>query len=282
MDFIKDALRREEVEAKSQSSLLPSKRTDTDAGSKALEKIGQDLPQHLLTLPDVVHNEIQIIYENIQTLAMEQDLKVIGIVGAGPNAGASAIASMLSLISVGRSIVCNDGSVPRNGSGSDVRLVFGTAAEEAMLVDGQLSHPTIHRIFRLQAAVGLYDYLYDGISSSAIINHIPHLNLNVIPSGNSRKVSNHIDSERIRSLFQFLKRKFSRVFVVVPSVLHFAEGRALARQCDGVVLVVRAGQSRREAIEEAKKQLENARANVLGGVLTRRKYFIPKAIYRWL
>jgi protein-tyrosine kinase len=51
---------------------------------------------------------------------------------------------------------------------------------------------------------------------------------------------------------------------------------------DGVVLVVRAGRTSREAVLQAKKRLQLAGARLLGVVLNDRTYPLPEFLYRRL
>jgi Mrp family chromosome partitioning ATPase len=51
---------------------------------------------------------------------------------------------------------------------------------------------------------------------------------------------------------------------------------------DGVILVITYDKTRRQVAVRAKKDLEDAGANILGVVINRRKYYIPDWIYRRL
>ena len=62
--------------------------------------------------------------------------------------------------------------------------------------------------------------------------------------------------------------------------MNYPEGLALSRLCDGVVLVVKAGNTRFEAIKNASQVLKNSGVRVLGGVLNQRKYHIPELFYK--
>jgi hypothetical protein len=47
-----------------------------------------------------------------------------------------------------------------------------------------------------------------------------------------------------------------------------------------MILIVRAGDTCWEVIQEARRLLDRAGVNILGGVLNRREYFIPTWAYR--
>jgi Mrp family chromosome partitioning ATPase len=49
---------------------------------------------------------------------------------------------------------------------------------------------------------------------------------------------------------------------------------------DAVILVIEAEKTRWEVARKAKEELEKAGATILGAVLNKRKYYIPRSIYR--
>jgi Mrp family chromosome partitioning ATPase len=91
-----------------------------------------------------------------------------------------------------------------------------------------------------------------------------------------------IDFEKFKSLLSYVKPHFAFVVLDIPPVLRFAEAIALSRQCEGLILVVRANQTRWEIVAEAKRLLEKSGVNILGAVLNRRKFYIPEKIYQKL
>jgi len=61
-----------------------------------------------------------------------------------------------------------------------------------------------------------------------------------------------------------------------------AEAAALAANVDGVVVVVEAGRTRRDEIQNARRTLEMARGNFLGFILNKRSYPVPEWLYKRL
>jgi Mrp family chromosome partitioning ATPase len=57
------------------------------------------------------------------------------------------------------------------------------------------------------------------------------------------------------------------VLIDTPPIGLVSDAAQLAPHCDGVLLVLRSGHTRREASQNAKRQLEQVRARILGVVL---------------
>ncbi len=263
MDVIQDALKR----AKLPQVTSARESANSEDGSASIEKF----TDYRLDFPEEVVNEIQIILDNIRLSAKSQPFKIIGIAAAATREGASTIAALLALVAA------------ENRKGSNGAPVSRQQRLSVALLDANLRNPAVDKMFGLSNHPGLWEYLHEEIPLNAIVQFIPHLNLNIIPAGDvSYELQSPVDSERLVTLLEFLKPKFDLVILDIPSVLRFPEAKAIASLCDGVVLVVQAGRTRWEVVEEAKRLLEKAQVNVIGGVLNRREFFIPEGLYHRL
>ena len=81
---------------------------------------------------------------------------------------------------------------------------------------------------------------------------------------------------------QELRRQFAFVLIAAPPISDPTAILPLARTADGVVVVLKAGNTRRAALLTALQELKIAEVKVLGTVLNQREYPIPQSIYRWL
>ncbi|MBV8651894.1 MAG: hypothetical protein JO255_10545 [Alphaproteobacteria bacterium] len=67
-----------------------------------------------------------------------------------------------------------------------------------------------------------------------------------------------------------------------PATTEHPDSAALARHCDGTVLVVRAEGVRQAVIRASKLGIERMGGQILGVVLNRRRKYIPEWLYRSL
>src|SRR5947207_4761018 len=79
-----------------------------------------------------------------------------------------------------------------------------------------------------------------------------------------------------------LRVSFDNILIDCRSLGTSAEAAVLASMVDGIVIVVEAGQSRRDEILNAQRTIENAGGNFLGFVLNKRRYPVPEWLYRRL
>jgi protein-tyrosine kinase len=79
-----------------------------------------------------------------------------------------------------------------------------------------------------------------------------------------------------------LRVSFDNILIDCRSLKDSADVGVLAASVDGVVIVVDAGESRRDEILNAQRTIETAGGNFLGFVMNKRKYPVPEWLYRRL
>jgi succinoglycan biosynthesis transport protein ExoP len=90
------------------------------------------------------------------------------------------------------------------------------------------------------------------------------------------------ESKTFKDLLDVWKRTYSFTVFDMPPVLEENSAVRLAGLLDGVILVVEAERARWEVVQRAKGLLEQAKANMLGVVLNKRRYYVPEWVYRTL
>jgi len=79
-----------------------------------------------------------------------------------------------------------------------------------------------------------------------------------------------------------LRVSFDNILIDCRSLHASADAAVLSSSVDGVVVVVEAGQARREEILNAQRTIETAGGKFLGFVLNRRRYPVPEWLYKRL
>jgi Mrp family chromosome partitioning ATPase len=98
--------------------------------------------------------------------------------------------------------------------------------------------------------------------------HTPHTNLDFLPSGKlSSGVHGLLDTERMRDLIRELKGRYDFVFFDAPPIVGVSDASLLAREMDGVLLVIQHRKYPRALSGRAKAMLDNIGANLMGVVL---------------
>lgn len=81
---------------------------------------------------------------------------------------------------------------------------------------------------------------------------------------------------------QAMRSSFDFTLIDCPSIKSSFDAAVLAPNVDGVVLVVEADRTKREQIRQAQQTIEMADGKLLGLVMNKRRYVVPRWLYRLL
>jgi capsular exopolysaccharide synthesis family protein len=151
-----------------------------------------------------------------------------------------------------------------------------------LLVDANLENPSIHKIFNKEPSPGLAELLEGELEpdQKAILNAA--MNLDFMAAGHlnghlPRKVES---PQRLSELLARFKREYRFTVFDTPAVNETSAAVRLVSLVDAVILVVEAERTRWETVRRVKDQLKQIKANVVGVVLNKRRFPIPRLFYR--
>ena len=151
-----------------------------------------------------------------------------------------------------------------------------------LLVEADLRHPVLHRRLGIDHTPGLTELLTSkkplvlpgAPGDAGAVKRTSVDGLFLLPSGLAApNPSELLGSARMREIIAEARLSFGRIIIDSPPVfaaaetLALADSTVLAAACDGVMLVVRARQTSREAVARARSRLEQVRARIIGAVL---------------
>ena len=155
---------------------------------------------------------------------------------------------------------------------STVLLNLATALAErgkrsVLVVEADLHHSSLAGTLRLKPWAGLSDCLVDSTASPlASIRRIEPLGWYLLPAGEPRKNPTELlQSPAFGHILEQLSPCFDWILVDSPPVIPLTDSLSLQQHVDASLLVVRAGQTSREAVEQSIELL--GKKNILGIVL---------------
>jgi len=138
-----------------------------------------------------------------------------------------------------------------------------------LLVDGDLRKPGLHKVFNIKGQPGLSAYLTRPIELDSVTAPSPIENLAVICSGAiPPNPSELLSSSKMRDAVKRLGEQYDFVIIDSPPV-STPDALILSTLVDGVILVIRCGETPRELVHRAKQSLEDVNAKIFGVVLNR-------------
>ena len=159
-------------------------------------------------------------------------------------------------------------------------------SEEVIVVEANLRHPSFGEMLNLKGDGSLLGVLQRSTHLRDAIEKVDKYGFSVIPAGRPKMtdsvVSYESDLDRIPEVLDVLKDKFRYILVDSPPVIPFVDVTRMSEGTDGVVLVVESERTRSEVVDHALDRLKSAGAEILGIILNKREFHIPKEIYRFL
>jgi capsular exopolysaccharide synthesis family protein len=163
---------------------------------------------------------------------------------------------------------------------ANLAVAMTQAGLRVVAVDADLRCSSLHRFFQIPNGEGLTNILHqdkptlDGWLKETGIDNLSLLNSGPPPLNPAAMVS----SQHMRDLFQELAQETEMVLVDSPPALLVADALALAPSVDAVLLVLKAGHTRRAAARRAMDQLRQVGGYPIGVVLngvrsSRRSYY---------
>jgi capsular exopolysaccharide synthesis family protein len=153
---------------------------------------------------------------------------------------------------------------------ANLAVTFAQAGNKTILVDCDLRKPSQHEIWDVDNQRGLSTLMTEDASISnppLVQTNVP--NLQLLTSGVLPPVpADVLSSPRMNEIIGVLKARAHYILFDTPPVLAATDAALLGAKVDGTLIVVRAGYTRRDQLERARKELERVNVRVLGAMMT--------------
>jgi Mrp family chromosome partitioning ATPase len=220
---------------------------------------GSKLQPHRLEIDDKQRDELMKLMQHVYVMPGAAAPRTVVLAGTEPGNGCSWISCRMAdmLASHVQGPVC--------------------------IVDANFRSPGLHQLFGVENHNGLSDALEAKEPIRNFLRPLGRPNLWLLSCGaDATDRRSLLSSDRMRLRLVELRQYFGYVLVDSPALSLGNEGVVVSRAADGVVLVLKANSSRREAARKAIQDLQNAGVRILGAVLNQRTFPIPQAIYEKL
>ncbi|WP_308638429.1 CpsD/CapB family tyrosine-protein kinase [Paenibacillus silvisoli] len=202
--------------------------------------------RHLITAinpKSIVSEAYRTLRTNIQFSAIDRQMKVLMVASATVGEGKTTTVTNLA-------------------------VTYAQEGKKVLLIDADLRNPSLHLVFQLTNRIGLTSAFLHQQSLTDVIGETNIDNLFVLTSGPVPPNSSEIlGSQRMQFLLEELKNMYDVILFDTPPVLPVADSLIVSSYCDGVVLVVHAGKTKKEIVKKAKASLDHVKARILGVVL---------------
>ena len=165
-------------------------------------------------------------------------------------------------------------ALPREGkttAAANLAVTLAQLGDRTVLVDADLRKPGVGRLLNLGSGkyAGLSSYLA-GVSTLDLVT-VPHPaipNLAAIPTGPlPPNPADLLSSHKFADAITELRTKYKFIVIDSPPVMAATDAVIVSVQTDGVLLVVRSGETPKEAFTRTRDLLNSVKCRILGVVL---------------
>jgi succinoglycan biosynthesis transport protein ExoP len=148
-------------------------------------------------------------------------------------------------------------------------VVLAQKGVKVLLIDADLRRPSIHKTLGMGPCSGLSNVLTGSKTLEQVITRTPILpNLWVLPAGTPPpNPAELLASANMLEKLNELREQYDHIVIDTPPSLSVTDAVVLSQRADAVVLVIRSGQTTKQALRRSRNLLAQVNAKVVGVLL---------------
>ena len=148
-------------------------------------------------------------------------------------------------------------------------IVLAQKGVRVLLVDGDLRRPSVHKTLGMGPRSGLSNVLTGSATVAQTVTASPVLpNLFILPAGTPPpNPAELLASTNMRDLLLELREQYDHIIIDTPPTLSVTDAVVLSPRADATILVIRSGQTTKQALRRARDILMQVNAHVAGVLL---------------
>lgn len=161
-------------------------------------------------------------------------------------------------------------SVPGEGKSTtagNLAIALAQSGNKVLLVDCDMRKPSIHKKFKISNAAGTAELLLRKKSFEEVANDYNE-NLTIITAGKiPPNPSEMLASRAMTAFIKEMKNEFKYIILDTPPLQAVTDAQVLSTKADGVLLMVKAGSTKKELVSNSVDLINKVHGKVIGTVL---------------
>ena len=163
-------------------------------------------------------------------------------------------------------------ALPQEGKSTtsiNTAIVLAQKGVRVLLIDADLRRPSIHKTLGMGPRSGLSNVLTGSATLQQAVARSPVLpNLFILPAGTPPpNPAELLASAQMREVLSELSLQYDHIVVDTPPTLSVTDAVVLSPRADAVILVIRSGQTTKQALRRSRDVLTRVKAKVAGVLL---------------
>jgi succinoglycan biosynthesis transport protein ExoP len=161
-------------------------------------------------------------------------------------------------------------------------VTMAEAGGRVLIIDTDMRRPRLHRSFGVGNQTGISTVIVGKATLEEAIKHTDVPNLDVLPCGPvPPNPSELLHTDRFAAVLADCAKLYDRIVLDSPPTSAVTDPAVLGNLVDGVVLVIKAGETTRDSAMHARRQLTSAKARVVGVIVNAIDFSNPAYGYEY-
>jgi len=209
-----------------------------------------------LSLSDSFSRELQQLKSNLRELSHGKPTKQILITSSRPGEGKT-----LAAISIAKTLA----------EGENIKV---------LLIDINFKSPVLHEVFNTAQSPGLADMVIGQTERENYCVNTSIPNLDLLPIGSPQSNTSWLyAANNFSTSLNSLTEYYDYIVADTNSFLGTSEVSMICPFFDTVLLVIECESTKWQVVKTTADKIENAGGNLLGTIMNRRKFYIPRFFY---
>lgn len=179
-----------------------------------------------------------------------------------------------SNVDTNRQVILFTSSMAEEGKTTTIcnmAVTFALSGKKTLLIECDLRKARIHQLFEIPQMPGLTNLLTEKKQLDEIVQKLDGVdNLYVLTAGALPPApAELLCSQTFEKLIDTAREAYDVILIDAPPILSVTDAVIISKMVDGVILVVAAAETKKDAIRQSKKALDKVGANLLGVILTK-------------
>ena len=149
----------------------------------------------------------------------------------------------------------------------NLAIAIAQGESKVLLIDCDMRKPSLHKRFRISNNYGLSDLLIHKKTMEDVAVQY-NQNLAIISAGKvPPNPSEMLGSKAMTTFLEEMKKHFDYIIMDTPPIGAVTDSQILSTKVDGTILVVKAGQTKKDVVMNSVNAIKKVNGNIIGTVL---------------
>ena len=151
---------------------------------------------------------------------------------------------------------------------------------KVLIIDANFRSPKLHQLYGIEQSAGFGELVLEDVPQESVCLSTSTTNLDLLCFGLLKQNPMEIfESDKFQKKLALLSQNYRYIVVDADSILTSSEVSLICPFFDGILMVIECESTKWQVVKIAADKINKAGGRLLGSILNRRKFYIPRFFY---